>query len=199
MPCSANCCAFGHTFVPDRGAISSPIVLVGENPGFKEVEMMMPFMGPAGRKLMEFLAASRVDQSQCYFTNTVHCREEGRKPATPNVMEIEACHPVLMDTLKSIRPKVVVVLGNTALSHFYPGFKVGKIRGTLRQYEIAPTNEPTSEPTETQARGPCMATETRPVSFTVIPTYHPSAVLHGNKSIIPLIIEDLSKINSLVT
>lgn len=173
--CESGNCAFGNIYVPGSGPIPAPLLLVGENPGAQEVSKMRPFVGPAGQKLRDFMQKAGIDPSICHFTNTVHCRDESRDRKTPEPAEIDACLNILMETIKVVRPQVVVALGNTALGHFYPGMKVGRIRGTLRMYPVE-----------------------EGFDVIVIPTYHPSAVLHGNTQIIPMIIQDLKRANDLL-
>lgn len=152
----------------------APIFILGEAPGITEVERNQPFVGKAGRKLMELLAAAKIDIADCFFSNTVHCLEIGRKPPTPNPMELDACRPYLMETILKVKPKVVVCLGNTALGYWYPGFKIGKCHGILRAVKID-----------------------EDFSTTILPTYHPASILYGNKAVERVIVEDLSKINGL--
>ena len=63
----------GKTFVPPEGDISkAKYIIVGEQPGQKEVRYRRPFVGPAGRELNEDLQAVGIyRQSECYLTNVI--------------------------------------------------------------------------------------------------------------------------------
>lgn len=168
-------CAFKRLLVPDFGRPDAPIMIMGEAPGAMEVQRMRPFVGPAGQKLLQFLTMAGINVNDVFFANRVHCRADDRNIKTPTPEEMDACLQLVTSTFIKVSPKVVVLMGNTAISSFFPGFKVGKIRGIVRSYKV---DENTVVP--------------------MVPTYHPSAVLHGNHDIIPLIIQDLRLAASLL-
>ena len=56
------------------------LVIVGEAPGRREVIEGRPFVGKAGRRLDQALAAAGVDRSAVYITNAVLCHPEGKAP-----------------------------------------------------------------------------------------------------------------------
>ena len=60
-----------RTFVPPTGLPDSKIMLVGEQPGKREVQLRKPFCGPAGKELKEDLHHAGIPTTDCYFTNVV--------------------------------------------------------------------------------------------------------------------------------
>lgn len=102
-----------------RGPTTAQLVLVGEQPGDQEDLAGAPFVGPAGRVLVDALEAACIDRSQVYVTNAVkHFRHRARGKRRihekPSIAHVEACHPWLAAELSIVRPEVVVCLGATA-------------------------------------------------------------------------------------
>lgn len=102
-----------------QGRSAARIMLVGEQPGDQEDRMGEPFVGPAGRVLVDALEAANIDPSKVYLTNAVKhfrhtVRGKRRIHVKPAVAHITACHPWLEAELSVVRPHVVVCLGATA-------------------------------------------------------------------------------------
>jgi len=90
------------------------IMVVGQNPGAREIEQRRPFVGPSGanfdRAIKEVLG---LDRSHFYITNTVHCfTQSNRKPFNK---EIEMCRYFLDREVKVVDPVVIITLGGPAL------------------------------------------------------------------------------------
>ena len=102
-----------------EGPVDAAMMLVGEQPGDQEDVAGHPFVGPAGQKLDEALAAAGVDRTQLYVTNAVkHFKFEPRGKrrihAKPDAGEIEACRWWVDQERLLIRPQVTLALGATA-------------------------------------------------------------------------------------
>ena len=97
--------------VPGEGDPESPVMFVGEAPGYDEDRRGRPFVGKSGRllrqKIKEILG---LDPSQVYITNVVRCRPPENR--TPHPEEIEKCKKYLFTEIAIVKPKVVVCLGN---------------------------------------------------------------------------------------
>jgi len=89
------------------------VVLVGEAPGEEEIYNGFPFVGDSGMLLDRILHDVGVDQNEFYITNAVKCRPTNNR--TPSISEIFTCRPYLVEELRSIKPKVIVTLGEPAL------------------------------------------------------------------------------------
>jgi DNA polymerase len=120
-----------------RGRTDAPLVMVGEQPGDEEDRRGLPFVGPAGRLLVQALREVGIDPAQAYVTNVVkHFKFEQRGPrrihqrASP--VEIAACRPWLMAEFALLAPRVVVALGATAAQALAGAeFRVTRSRGRL--------------------------------------------------------------------
>lgn len=117
------------------GPPSATMVLVGEQPGDQEDRQGMPFVGPAGRLLVEAIRAAGIDPQTVYRTNAVkHFRFEQRGSRrlhkTPETPHIVACRPWLHAEFAVLRPRIVVALGATAgRSLFGRPVRIGAERG----------------------------------------------------------------------
>lgn len=143
-----------------RGPAAARLMLVGEQPGDLEDQQGVPFVGPAGRLLVEALDEAGVDRTTVYVTNVVKhfgftVRGKRRIHASPDALVVGACKPWLVAELAAVQPELVVLLGATAAKAVHgPSFRVTQSRGQLLDW---PTDGP-----------PTMA------------TLHPSAVLRAD-------------------
>lgn len=120
-----------------RGGTTARLALVGEQPGDVEDQQGLPFVGPAGRLLVQALDEAAVDRSDVYVTNAVKHfkftpRGKRRIHATPDTWEVAACKPWLVAELEAVRPDLVVLLGATAAKAVYgSSFRVTRDRGVV--------------------------------------------------------------------
>ena len=158
--------------VPGEGNVDSPIVLIGEAPGYWEDRRGRPFVGAAGRLLDEVLKEIGLRRSEVFITNVLKCRPPGNRD--PHSEEIKACTPFLDRQLEIIKPKFIVTLGRHSTSYIFSkmnlDFKgISRIHG--RVYEARFTDW----------------------SCYVMPTYHPAAALY-NVNLRGDILRDLRKL-----
>ena len=137
-------------FVYGSGNTQARIMVIGEAPGADENVTGLPFVGKAGQLLTKMLSAIKLDrENDVYITNIVKCRPpNNRKPLDT---EMNTCFPFLLQQIHIIQPKIILLLGLTAIT------AVLKINQTLHS-----------------------AREHQPYTFEQIPvyvTYHPSALL----------------------
>jgi DNA polymerase len=132
------------------GDSDADLLFIGEGPGYHEDKQGEPFVGAAGQLLNRMLAEIGTRREDVYIANVVKCRPPGNRDPLPD--EIEACSPWLAEQVQLIDPHIVVTLGNFAT------------RFVLER--------PTSI---SRVRGQRFTWRGR----TVIPTFHPAAVLHG--------------------
>jgi DNA polymerase len=132
------------------GDPSADLMFIGEGPGFHEDKQGEPFVGPAGQLLNQVLGEIGLQRERVYINNVVMCRPPGNRDPLPD--EIEACRPWLDERIELIDPSVVVTLGNWATRFVLgPRVSISRVRG-----QRFPWN-----------------------GRTVIPTFHPAAILHG--------------------
>lgn len=111
-----------------RGAFDAPCLILGEGPGREEDERALPFCGRSGRLLDAALKALEFSPQSVHIANMVKCRPPENRTPLPD--ELAACRPHLRAQFKLLRPRVIILLGNTAYQNF-TGRKEGisKVRG----------------------------------------------------------------------
>ena len=110
------------------GNPKSKIMLVGEAPGANEDQEGLPFVGRAGMLLDKMLAAINLDRKKVYISNIVNYRPpENRKPTEE---EIRRYLPFITKHIEIINPKILVLLGSTAMNALIGNnVVISKIRG----------------------------------------------------------------------
>ena len=132
------------------GDPNADLMFIGEAPGFHEDKQGEPFVGAAGQLLNQLLSEIDVTREAVYINNVILCRPPGNRDPLPD--ELEACKPWLDERIAIIDPAVVVTLGNWATRYILgKQISISRVRG-----QRFPWN-----------------------GRTVIPTFHPAAVLHG--------------------
>ncbi len=87
-------------------------MFVGEAPGYREDKQGEPFVGRAGKLLDKILAAINLSREEVFIANVLKCRPPENRD--PNMEEIEACEPYLVEQIKLVRPKAIIALGRIA-------------------------------------------------------------------------------------
>ncbi len=96
------------------GNPKAKIMLIGEGPGSNEDQEGIPFVGRAGSLLDKMLNSINLDRKNVYITNVVNYRPpENRRP---NDSEIARYLPYLKKHIEIINPKILILLGSTALN-----------------------------------------------------------------------------------
>ena len=96
------------------GNPKSKIMLVGEAPGANEDQEGLPFVGRAGQLLDKMLSAIDLDRKKVYISNIINYRPpENRRPTED---EIKRYLPFISKHIEIIRPKILVLLGSTAMN-----------------------------------------------------------------------------------
>jgi len=98
--------------VPGEGQLEAEVMIIGQNPGADEDETGRPFVGRAGKFLTKILAENGIKREDVFITNIVkHVSPKNRKPYPD---EVAACLPYLNMQIRIIKPKIIVLLGETA-------------------------------------------------------------------------------------
>lgn len=122
--------AAGRTnVVVSRGNPQAPVLIIGEGPGQQEDEQGRPFVGRSGQLLEKILASVRLDtERDVYICNIVKCRPPNNR--VPTADESAACKGYLMEQIRLVNPKIILLTGATAVKGII-GDKRGitKIRG----------------------------------------------------------------------
>ena len=117
------------------GNINAKLMIVGEGPGANEDKEGKPFIGRAGKLLDKMLEAIKLDRTKVYISNVVNYRPpENRRPTDE---EIKRYFPYLKSHIEIINPKILLLLGSTALNTLIGNDEViSKARGKWVQKEI---------------------------------------------------------------
>ena len=96
------------------GNPKSKIMFIGEAPGANEDQEGLPFVGRAGMLLDKMLAAINLDRKNVYISNIINYRPpDNRKPSEE---EIKRYLPFISKHIEIINPKILVLLGSTAMN-----------------------------------------------------------------------------------
>ena len=96
------------------GNPNSKIMLIGEAPGANEDEEGLPFVGRAGALLDKMLAAIDLDRKKVYISNIINYRPPDNR--RPTDKEIKRYLPFITKHIEIISPKILVLLGSTAMN-----------------------------------------------------------------------------------
>jgi uracil-DNA glycosylase len=112
-------CKSRKNAVPGEGGIHAKIMFIGEAPGRLEDEKGRPFVGTAGRILDEVLDKVGIRRSEVFITNIVKCRPPANR--IPTDEERNMCRQFLDTEIKLVSPKIICILGRTALNSIIGG------------------------------------------------------------------------------
>lgn len=137
-----------------EGNPEAALMFVGEAPGADEDRTGRPFVGRAGEKLEEMLAAIGLSRSEVYIANVVKVRPPENRTPLPD--EIARCGPWLRRQIRIIRPRVLVALGSPAAKFLLDTDEgITRLRGRWGRYVDGSIDIP------------------------VMPTFHPAYVLRN--------------------
>jgi uracil-DNA glycosylase family 4 len=97
------------------GDPNAKLMFVGEGPGADEDASGLPFVGRGGQLLNNMIQAMGLKREQVYIANVVKCRPPQNR--TPEPDEAHTCSPFLFKQIDVVRPKVIVALGQTAVTY----------------------------------------------------------------------------------
>ena len=105
--------------------VRSKVLLVGQAPGFKEIEVHRPFAWTAGKTLFRWFEEVGLDESgfrrRVYMAAVCRCFP-GKNPKggdrVPDATEIANCEGWLRDEIRLLRPRLVIPVGKLAIQQF---------------------------------------------------------------------------------
>lgn len=154
--------------VPGNGNITNKVMIIGEAPGKNEDLIGVPFVGSAGKILDKALQEGGLERNDVYITNIVKCRPPNNR--VPTDKEIQICtHKYLKNEITLISPKVICILGATALKSLLGLEHMSKYRGKIINVE--------------------------PHRYFI--TYHPAATLYNTK-LKQVFFEDIRKLSWII-
>jgi uracil-DNA glycosylase family 4 len=151
--------------MPVSGSGELGILVVGEAPGETEDEENTQFVGKTGKFLRQTVSRLGFDlDHDCWKTNALACRPP--KNRKPTVTEIEACRPLVVQAIKELKPRTIILLGGAAtesvIGHLWKAATGGV--STWAGFQV-----------------PCQ----RP-NVWICPTYHPSHVVREDNETLTL-------------
>jgi len=122
-------------------AVLSPVLLVGQAPGAREVEVQRPFAWTAGKTLFSWFGEIGMEEqafrSRVYMAAVCRCFP-GKNPRggdrVPNREEIGHCSHWLHSELRLLQPELLLPVGKLAIQQFMPVTKLDAVIG--RQYRL---------------------------------------------------------------
>lgn len=97
--------------VPGEGDANAKIMFIGEAPGIEESKTGKPFVGRAGKFLDKLLRLAGIDRKKVFITSLL--KYYPGKRAVKN-WEIEHGKIHLWEQIETIKPKLIVLLGDIA-------------------------------------------------------------------------------------
>ena len=157
--------------VVDRGNAKASIFMVGEGPGEKEDLGGQAFVGRSGKMLDTMCSEAGINtKNDVIIGNVVRCRPPGNR--APKTEEAQTCISYLYRQIELVGPKVIILLGRTALLHLLPEHKKTAVRDIV---------------------GTFLKNETYP-DWKFFMCYHPAYILRDPRKK-PLMVEMLKKVN----
>ena len=141
------------------GNPASDLMIIGEAPGGEEDLCGLPFVGASGNLLNEMLSSlGFTRENNVYITNVIPWRPPGNRNPTPE--EVTFCLPYLIQHIRIIRPKLLLLLGGLAGSSLLGKVEsIAKYRGKWNELELNDAGK--------VLKIPCLA------------TFHPSYLLRS--------------------
>jgi uracil-DNA glycosylase len=127
--------------------VVSPVMLIGQAPGPKEIEVQKPFAWTAGKTLFNWFGQIGLDEEQ--FRTRVYmaavCRCFPGKTARvgdrlPSREEVANCGRWLQSELRLLQPKLILPVGKLAIQQFIPVAKLDEVVGAL--HTVSPGAQP---------------------------------------------------------
>jgi uracil-DNA glycosylase family 4 len=123
----------GTKMVICRGNPEAQLMIVGEAPGPRENELGKPFVGRSGQLLDQILRAVNFEPDQDVFISNSVFRmppgEGGKAFRKPSNEEIEFYKPFLLEIIRLVDPKILLLTGNVATQSLLGQTGITKLRG----------------------------------------------------------------------
>lgn len=135
MTCLVPCpnCPFGGPRVGGKGDPNSPLMIIGESPGTKELREKLPFVGPSGWLLEKSL--EQVEHVEPYYINAMQCFPGVAADKKQELLAqgVAACRERVLAEIAKAPRKVILALGTPALFSVSGNYdlKITQERGRL--------------------------------------------------------------------
>ena len=115
--------------VPGEGSSAAKLLFIGEAPEAREDETGRPFVGRSGKLLTTMIEEIGLTREDVFISSVLKCRPPNNR--TPTQSERETCRPYIEKQIELINPRVIVLLGGTAISSMVGPWKVTESHGTF--------------------------------------------------------------------
>jgi DNA polymerase len=123
----------GTNVVICRGNPQAKLMLVGEAPGPEENKRGKPFVGRSGQLLDQILEAANFDpEKDVFISNSVFRMppgDDGKSFRKPTNEEIAYYQPYLLEIIRLVDPKIMLLIGNVATQSILGKTGITKLRG----------------------------------------------------------------------
>ncbi len=130
--------------VHSEGNQTADLMFVGEAPGADEDAQGRPFVGRSGQLLTKIIESIGIKREDVFIGNINRCRPPANR--APTLPEAHTCRPFLIREIAVVKPKVIVVMGNTAMKNLLDTKEgITKLRGEFQDYfgvKVMPTFHP---------------------------------------------------------
>lgn len=124
-------------------AVVSPIMLIGQAPGGKEIHLHRPFAWTAGKTMFQWFEGIGLDEAafrqRVYMAAVCRCFP-GKKPKggdrVPAPKEIDNCSGWMETELTLLRPQLIIPVGKLAISRFLDFSRLADVIGTIHQHSV---------------------------------------------------------------
>jgi uracil-DNA glycosylase len=123
--------------------VISPVMLVGQAPGFKEIEVLKPFAWTAGKKLFSWFETIGMSEThfrkQVYMSAVCRCypgKKQKHGDRVPTKTEIQQCAQWLHQEIALLKPELIILVGKLAISQFIKVKKLDEVVGKIHPIRI---------------------------------------------------------------
>ena len=144
---NCNNCSLGHNYfcnnVQGIGNKNNPTYfIVSDWIRHEWVKQREVFSGPVRIELLNTLKGAKIEPSECFFTSLVRCptikgsQLVGKaKEGKPKKENIDKCSPALDAEIRTMKPKVIIALGELTFNYFFPKLKLAEKRCQILFHE----------------------------------------------------------------
>ncbi len=123
--------------------VLSPVLLVGQAPGSREIELRRPFAWTAGKTLFRWFETIGLDEetfrARVYMAAVCRCFP-GKAPKggdrVPSESEVARCAPWLEAEIALLRPRLVIPTGRLAIARFLDHRALAEVVGRVHPVRI---------------------------------------------------------------
>ncbi len=124
--------------------VVSPVMLIGQAPGPREIETHRPFAWTAGKTLFGWFRDIGLDEdafrARVYMAAVCRCfpgKQSTGGDRVPNRQEVARCSHWLQRELQLLQPQLILPVGKLAIHQLMPVAKLDQVVGQRHRVELA--------------------------------------------------------------